>query len=54
LEEALVPATRVPADVLGLRKGRLAPGYDADIVLLDDDYRPVLTTEEGEVIYHAC
>jgi N-acetylglucosamine-6-phosphate deacetylase len=53
LEQALVPATRVPADVLGLRKGRLAPGYDSDIVLLDSDYRSVLTMVKGEVVYHA-
>ncbi len=54
LEQALVPATRVPARVLGLRKGRLAPGYDADVVLLDEDYRPVLTMVEGEAVYRAC
>lgn len=53
LEQALAPATRVPADVLGLRKGRLSPGYDADVVLLDGDYRPVLTMVEGEVVYRA-
>jgi N-acetylglucosamine-6-phosphate deacetylase len=53
LEQALVPATRVPADVLGLRKGRLAPDYDADIVFLDEDYKPVLTMVEGEVVYRA-
>ena len=52
LEQALVPATCVPADVLGLCKGRLAPGYDADIVILDEDYRPVLTMAEGKVVYH--
>jgi N-acetylglucosamine-6-phosphate deacetylase len=53
LERALVPATCVPAAVLGLRKGRLAPGYDADIVLLDGDCRSVLTMVEGEVVYRA-
>jgi len=53
LEQALVPATRVPADVLGLRKGRLTPGYDADIVLLDEDYRPVFTMVEGRVSHVA-
>jgi len=53
LEQALVPATRVPADVLGLHKGRLAPGYDSDIVLLDSDCRSVLTMVKGEVVYHA-
>ena len=54
LEQALVPATRVPADVLGLRKGHLAPGYDADVVLLDGDYRPVFTMVEGEIVHRAC
>ncbi len=53
LEQALAPATRVPAGVLGQRKGRLAPGYDADVLLLDGDYRPVLTMVEGEVVYRA-
>lgn len=51
LEQALVPATRVPASVLGLRKGRLAPGYDADIVLLDDQLRPALTLVGGEIAF---
>jgi N-acetylglucosamine-6-phosphate deacetylase len=53
LEQALVPATRVPADVLGLRKGRLAPGYDADVVLLDDELQPALTLVKGEVAFSA-
>jgi len=53
LEQALVPATSVPAQVLGLRKGRLTPGYDADIVLLDSDLRPVLTLVRGEVVFKA-
>jgi N-acetylglucosamine-6-phosphate deacetylase len=51
LEQALVPATRVPADVLGLRKGRLAPGHDADIVLLDSELRPALTLVRGEIVF---
>ncbi len=51
LERALVPATRVPASVLGLRKGRLAPGHDADVVLLDGSLRPVLTLVGGEIAF---
>jgi N-acetylglucosamine-6-phosphate deacetylase len=53
LKQALVPATRVPAGVLGLCKGRLAPGYDADVVLLDSDMRPVLTVVRGETVFEA-
>ncbi len=51
LEQALVPATHVPADVLGLRKGRLAPGYEADVVLLDSELRPALTLVGGGVVF---
>lgn len=51
LELALVPATRVPAGVLGPRKGRLAAGYDADVVLRDSDLRPTLTLVEGEIVF---
>ncbi len=53
LKQALVPATRVPAGVLGLCKGRLAPGYGADVVLLDSDMRPVLTVVRGETVFGA-
>jgi N-acetylglucosamine-6-phosphate deacetylase len=51
LEQALVPATRVPAEELGLPKGRLASGYDADVVLLDRELCPVLTLVGGEVVF---
>lgn len=51
LKQAPVPATRVPAGVLGLRKGRLAAGYDADVVLLDSNLRPALTLVEGEIVF---
>jgi len=51
LERALVPATSVPAQVLGLRKGRLTPGYDADIVLLDGNLQPVLTLVRGQTVF---
>ncbi len=51
LEQALAPATRVPARILGLRKGRLTAGYDADVVLLDSDLRPALTLVKGEIVF---
>ena len=51
LEQALVPATHSPAGILGLRKGHLAAGYNADVVLLYIDLRPALTPVEGEIVF---
>jgi N-acetylglucosamine-6-phosphate deacetylase len=47
--EALALATTTPARVLGLehRKGRIAPGFDADMVVLDDDLRALATFAGG-------
>jgi N-acetylglucosamine-6-phosphate deacetylase len=36
VEWAVAAASSVPAGVLGERRGRLHPGYPADIVVLDD------------------
>ncbi len=53
LAEALPMATRVPAAALGLagRKGVIAPGADADLVVLDSEYRVRLTLVAGRVVY---
>jgi N-acetylglucosamine-6-phosphate deacetylase len=54
--ETVWPATsRNAARQLGLaaRKGALAPGMDADLVLLDTDLNPRLTVVGGEVVYQA-
>ncbi len=53
LAEALPMATRVPAAALGLagRKGVIAPGADADLVVLDSNYRVRLTLIAGRVVY---
>jgi imidazolonepropionase len=53
-EEALVACTVNAAHVLGRadRKGRLAPGYDADLVLLaDDDWRHLAYHLGGPVVH---
>lgn len=53
--QASVCASFVPARVLGLteRKGRLEAGFDADIVLLDEEYRPRLTMIGERILWRA-
>ena len=50
--EALPTITTTPARLLGLgdRLGRIAPGYDADLVLLSPDLRVVETFVGGESV----
>lgn len=36
--EAVKMATETPAELLGINKGKIEPGYDADIVILNDDF----------------
>ena len=49
--EAVRMASTVPAEILNVKKGRLAAGYDADLVILDDDYNPFLTMIAGRIAY---
>ncbi len=53
LAEAVRMATATPARVLGIsnRKGQLAPGCDADLVILDESLRVSLTMVGGAVAY---
>jgi len=49
LEAALHMASRAPAEFLGLdgELGRIAPGYRANLVLLDDDLKVRQTWIDG-------
>jgi N-acetylglucosamine-6-phosphate deacetylase len=53
LSDAVRMASTVPARVVGLseRKGRLATGYDADIIALDNDIKVVMTWVGGRLAY---
>ncbi len=53
LAEAVAAVTAVPADLLGMgqQKGRIAPGYDADLVLLTPDLQVAMTIVHGDVVY---
>ena len=52
LAEALLMASTTPADSVGAwAKGTLAPGRDADLVLLDPDLTVVRTVARGRTLY---
>ena len=53
LADALKMATDVPARTVGVddRKGKLAPGYDADVVILDERLTVGATVCRGRVAY---
>ena len=52
LEDAIVMATKTPAKLLKLEnKGDIIPGYDADIVIFDDDINIARTIIEGRTVY---
>ncbi len=48
--DAVTMASTTPAAVMGLSKGKLAAGYDADFVVTDDSLTPVAACVEGT--YH--
>jgi N-acetylglucosamine-6-phosphate deacetylase len=51
--DAVATATRTPAEAMRLegRKGVLAPGADADVILLSEDVEVMLTMIAGNVVY---
>lgn len=53
LAEALPMLTRVPAASIRMdgTKGSIAPGFDADIVILDQSYQVRMTIVGGNVVY---
>ncbi|HOX38785.1 MAG TPA: N-acetylglucosamine-6-phosphate deacetylase [Candidatus Brocadiia bacterium] len=57
LPDALRMASETPAALLGMsgRKGRIQPGYDADLTAFipGDEYRVVMTMVAGRIVYRA-
>jgi len=55
LAEAVRMITATPARILGLSgsKGKIAPGYDADIVIFDEDIRIHSTIIKGKLVYES-
>jgi N-acetylglucosamine-6-phosphate deacetylase len=51
LVDAIKSVTQIPAERLGVNKGLLEVGYDADIVIFDKDLSIITTFVAGEVKY---
>lgn len=49
--EAVRSVTTLPAQKLGIKKGALKAGYDADIVMFDEEFSIIMTIVEGEIKY---
>jgi N-acetylglucosamine-6-phosphate deacetylase len=51
--EAIRTITTTPASLLGLSgsKGQIAPGYDADLVLLSPEFKVMATFIDGQMVY---
>ena len=47
-EDAVKMATENPAKLMGLNKGKIAVGYDADFILVDDGFNLVKAIARGE------
>ncbi|MDM5271512.1 N-acetylglucosamine-6-phosphate deacetylase [Sulfurovum sp. zt1-1] len=51
LVEVVNSVTKIPASKLGVTKGELRQGYDADIVIFDEDFSIIATVVAGELKY---
>lgn len=52
LSQSLIPATISPAASVGIKnKGQIKPGFDADIVILDESLHPVKTLVRGDIVW---
>jgi len=51
LVEIVNSVTKIPAQKLGLQKGELREGYDADLVIFDENFSIISTIVSGEIKY---
>ena len=53
IQDAIHMASTSPARQLGLNKGVLDVGYDADVVVMEESYQPQMTMIQGNVVYES-
>jgi N-acetylglucosamine-6-phosphate deacetylase len=51
IPKALFCVTEAPAKKLGLKKGRIEEGYDADMAIFDENFDILLTIVDGQIKY---
>lgn len=49
--DAFKMASETPAKLMGVNKGKIQEGFDADFIVLDDDYDLLYTVIDGEIYY---
>ena len=49
-EDAIYMATKTPATLIGVNKGEISVGYDADFVVVDDDLNVKMTVIGGRIV----
>ena len=54
LVQAVKMMTKTPADLLGLNKGRIEAGYDADLVIFNENIDISLVMVNGNITYKKC
>lgn len=50
-DDAIEMSTRTPADLMGIKKGRLDVGWDADLLVIDDDMEINMVIINGEIFW---
>jgi N-acetylglucosamine-6-phosphate deacetylase len=48
-KDAFAMASRTPAELMGLKKGEIKVGYDADFIILDDELGLIRAIARGEL-----
>jgi N-acetylglucosamine-6-phosphate deacetylase len=49
-EDAVKMASETPARMMGLNKGKIECGYDADLIIVDEDFTLKFVVKGGDVI----